>query len=97
MPTCVCAQYLEPLQTPEDVRKRCDVTPDILKSCDIIERGNWLLLERCRVCGRCWVREYPYSGQHGGGPRCAYNVPDATLPAEGLTSRILDEDSTDGG
>src|SRR5262245_54776935 len=85
---CLCEQHLAPLRTLDDVHARCLVTEKILKSCAIVERGNWILLEQCGVCGRFWVVEYPFGERHGGGPPCAYHTDRRELPSEYLTGDI---------
>ncbi len=88
MPMCVCQQHLSPLRTLDDVHARCTVTENILKSCTIIERGNWTLLEQCEACGRFWVVEYPFGERHGDGPPCAYHTDRRELPSQYLTADI---------
>jgi hypothetical protein len=91
LPTCVCARHLAPPRTPEEVRVRCDFSWRILGSCELVESEDVRQLERCRVCRRHWVREYPFGDGLRGGPTCAYHVPAAELPAENLTATILEE------
>lgn len=86
MPMCICAQHLAPLLTFNDVRRRFAVSELILKTCEIVKGDHWTSVRQCRVCGRLWVVEYPFSETQGGGQPCAYHVDRAALPLRDLTS-----------
>ncbi len=88
MTTCICAQHLAPLRTLDEVRARSNVTRTILQTCEIVGRGDWNVLERCRVCGRFWVVEWPYGEHHGSGPACAFHIDRAELPSQDVTADI---------
>lgn len=92
MLSCHCARHLTPLHTLDDVNQRCADINDILKTCELVERGNWNSLHRCRVCGRFWIVEYPFGERHGGGPSCAYNTNIAQIPKEPVTLVIRQRD-----
>jgi hypothetical protein len=95
MNRCVCEKYLSPLQTFDDVQRRCAASGEILPFLERIARNarKWLSVYRCRVCGILWAEEYPFGEMHGGGSPCLYAIetenPEAWLEAaDDVTSKI---------
>ncbi len=85
MSDCSCDKYLSPVKTIEEINARCQKGPelfDMSKKFWIKIEGHdqgWLSLFQCRDCRKYWVLDYPFSGQHGGGPPCYYNISEAHL------------------
>jgi hypothetical protein len=47
---------------------------DLSPTLDLEAEGSWAAVYRCRVCGRRWAKEFPFSEMQGGGPPCVYAV-----------------------
>ncbi len=98
MKACVCDNYRDAPTDFQAVITRCKHTGQITPTLDTVahDSSTWMSVERCRVCGAVWAREYPFSEHHGGGSPCLYRVttddPEAWLRHHtGFTSRIRDE------
>lgn len=69
-----------PLNSFEDVEKRCQHTEEIKNNLSLVHHGNWRALYRSKFDGSYWIEEYPFSEIHGGGPSCLYFVSAETSP-----------------
>jgi hypothetical protein len=78
MASCVCLSFLTPLQNFSDVKKRIEVSPEILKTLECLEnkleKWEWRNVYRCRECNQLWAEEYPFGEQQGGGRTCLYAI-----------------------
>jgi hypothetical protein len=75
MSSCACALYREELRALEDVGERYTHTPEIKRTLDLLARGNWTTLYRCRGCGQYWQSAYFHGAYHGGGFETLFQVP----------------------
>lgn len=98
MKACVCDEFRDTPASFQDVLTRCQHAQSITATLDAVARDSttWMSVERCRVCGALWAREYPFSEHHGGGSPCLYRItteaPEAWLRQHtGFTSRLRDE------
>ena len=98
MKACICDGFPDAPATFQDVVSRCEHAQKIAVTLDPIARDSsgWRSVERCRVCGALWTREYPFGEYHGGGSPCFYRIstadPAAWLLREApLTPRLRTE------
>jgi len=72
----MCSEYLDEPKTFKDLETRLQVEDVIAATLEDVaeDRIRWRRILKCRVCGRYWALEYPYSERHGGGPRVYYFI-----------------------
>lgn len=98
MKACLCDDYRDAPTDFPSLIARCEQTPQLEATLDrvALDSTAWGSVERCRVCGALWAREYPFSEYHGGGSAFLYRIttddPSAWLRFHaGLSIRIRTE------
>ena len=46
-----------------------------------VDAREWKILYRCPACGTSWIKTYPHSEYHGGGPPELDRIKDDSTPA----------------
>lgn len=100
MQECKCGKFADKLESFDDVKRRCaelpknEIIPFLNKVLE--DKDRWITIYQCKVCGKHWVQEYPFSEEHGGGSPCFYII-DIEEPikylkeSKGLTYRLRQE------
>ena len=59
-----------------DVRRRCERGAELGRRLQVLAENHdtWMAVLACPACDAHWVREYPFSERHGGGPPCFYQA-----------------------
>jgi len=73
---CHCPDFSSPLSSFVDVESRCLGAALIASTLAPVATNSdtWMSVLRCKVCGKLWAREYPFSEHHGGGAPCYYQL-----------------------
>ena len=76
MSECRCKEFESIPRTWSEIESRLPSADAIRATLESLAWNpqTWMRTYRCRVCGRSWAGEYPFSEHHGGGPELLYRI-----------------------